>query len=197
MSSGGFVFLERDGEGSPTPIPKLYAVFRRSALASDLHVQELARSDLDVGPEVERHVPADFLAALQEQIGAPLYDQTRLVVGTIERGIYAVPTTAEAICLGSFPYGGSGCERPTRHGVCVEYDAADDDSSFLLYGIVGDDVASVEAVVGGQTREAELGENGYWLEVPDNGPDQLQELILHLHGGARDTVNLRIPNQLE
>jgi hypothetical protein len=197
MSSGGFIFLEVDGEGSPTPISALYAVFRRSALASDLHVQELARSDLDDGLEVERHVPADVLAAFQEQLGAPVYDQTRLVVGTIERGIYAVPTTAEAICVGSFPLGGSGCVRPTRHGVCVDYDAADDDSSFLLYGIVGDDVASVEAVVGGQTREAELGENGYRLEVPDHGPDQLQELILHFHGGATDRLNLHIPNPLK
>jgi hypothetical protein len=194
MSSGGFIFLEGDGEASPTPISELYAVFRRPALTSDLHVREVARSDLDVDPE--GHVPADVLAVYQEGIGAPVYNQTRLVVGTIERGIYAVPTTAEAICVGAFPLGGCGCERPTGHGVCVHYDAAEDDSSFLLYGIVGDDVASVEAVVGGQTREAELGENGYRLDVPDHGHAQLQELVLHLHGGAKDTLNLHIPNRL-
>jgi len=191
------MFLEKDGEGPPTPVSELYAVFRRSALASDLQAIKHARWGLEPHLQLEGHVPADVLAAFREELGAPLYDQTRLIAGTIERGIYAVPTTTEAICLGAFPLGGSGCERPTRHGLCIEYDVADDDSSFLLYGIVGDDVSSVEAVVGGQRREAELGENGYRLEVFDHGPDQLQELILHLHGGATDTFNLRIPHQLE
>ena len=99
--------------------------------------------------------------------------------------------------LGSFPHGGGSCGRPTRHGVRVACNAADDDSSVLLYGIVGDDVESIEVVVGAQVREAELGKNGYRLAVADGGRQQLQELILHMHGGATDTLNLHIPNRLK
>jgi hypothetical protein len=60
---------------------------------------------------------------------------------------------------------------------------------------LGGDAASpsVEVVVGGQARDAELGENGYRLAI-EGGRHQLQELLLHLHGGATDTLNLQIPS---
>jgi len=191
------MFLGGRTASPPTPVRELYAVSRRSARTSDLYVQELARREAYGGREAEPDTPAHIGAALHEQIGAPLYEETRLLVGTIERGIYAVPSTAETICLGSFPDGGGSCGRPTRHGVRVDYEAADDDSSLLVYGIVGDDVESVEVVVGGQMREAELGENGCRLAITDGGPQQLQELILRLHGGATDKLNLHIANRLK
>jgi hypothetical protein len=187
------MFLRGDAE--PTPVRELYAVFRRSAQPSDLFVQQLARRDApsDLSDE-DLRLP--HIQSVRELLGTPLYDDTRLIVGTTERGIYAIPTTAEAVCFGSFPDGGSGCGQPGPHGVRIEWDDPDDGSSFLLYGIVGDEVESVEALVGGRAREAELGENGYRLEVADRGRDQLQELILHLHGGATDTLNLHISNRL-
>ena len=168
----------------PKPVRELYAVFRRSARPSDLYVQRFARRDAPGDLPEEADIPADMRSALSEQIGTPLYDDTRLIVGTTERGIYAVPTTADAICLGSFPVGGNGCGQPGPLGVEVEWDEADGDSPFALYGIVGDDVSSVEAVIDGRRREAELGENGYWLVLEDGGRHQLQEVILRLHNGA-------------
>jgi hypothetical protein len=55
---------------------------------------------------------------------------------------------------------------------------------------VGDDVVGVDAAVGGVARQAELGENGYSIEVADAGWDQLSKLVLHLRGGATETVAL-------
>jgi hypothetical protein len=107
------MFLGGDAASPPTPVRELYAVFRRSARPSDLHVQQLARQDAYGGSDIGPDTPAHLQDAFRAQIGAPLYVETRLLVGTIERGIYAVPTTAEAICLGSFPDGGGNCGRPT------------------------------------------------------------------------------------
>jgi hypothetical protein len=189
------MFLGGDAEDKPTPVRELYSVFRRSATPSDLYVRQLARRDTHGGLiDEEPDTPPHIRSAFREQIGTPLYDDTRLIVGTTERGIYAMPTTADAICLGSFPDGGGGCGQPGPHGVKIGWDDASGDSPFLLYGIVGDDVSSVEVVVDGRRREAELGENGYRL-VLGRRP-QLKEAILRLHGGATWVLPLPKPRPL-
>ena len=164
---------------------------------SDLRVQLLARRDAYGGLEEEPDMPAKTRSAFRDQLGAPLYDRTRLLVGTARRGIYALPTTAEAICLGSFPDGGGSVGLPGPHGLRVAFDDdANEASPFRLYGIVGDDVASVEVIVDGGVREAELGQNGYWLVIEDGQREQLEELILRLHGGTTHVLPLRVQHPL-
>lgn len=190
VSSGSIVFL--GGHAEPTPVRELYAVFRRSAQPSDTFVQQLARRDAACDPADEQFLGPVFRLS-REHLGIPVYDDTRLIMGTTERGIYALPTTAEAVCLGSFPDGGGSCGPPGPHGVCINWEGPDDGSPFRLYGIVGDEVSSIEARVDGRPLEAELGENGFCLELERGGDHQVQEVILHLHDGA--TRVLPLPEQ--
>ena len=54
----------------------------------------------------------------------------------------------------------------------------------IVYGMVGDDVASVELVVDGKHERAQLGENGFALEIPDAPDKTLEELVLKHHDGS-------------
>jgi hypothetical protein len=119
VSTGSLFFLGGDAESPPAPIRELNTVFRRSARPPDVFVRQLAKADGRGGLEQELDTPEQIRSAFSAQLGAPLYDDRRLIVGTAERGIYAVPTTAEAICLGLFPNGGGSCGLPGPHGVLL------------------------------------------------------------------------------
>src|SRR5690349_11737697 len=108
------MFLRRDEGVPPKPIRELYAVFRRPAGQNALYVQQLARRDPPggLGEEHDMSMRPHIRSAFSEGIGTPLSDDTRLTVGTTERGISAVPTTADSICLGAFPDGGTSCGQP-------------------------------------------------------------------------------------
>ena len=80
---------------------------------------------------------------------------------------------------------------PDPHGLSIDYDDAADGHPFRLYGLVADDVRGVDVVVGGVTRRAELGENGYRLELADAGWRQVHNLVLHLRSGATETLPLQ------
>ena len=53
-----------------------------------------------------------------------------------------------------------------------------------VYGMVGDDVASVDLVVDGKHERAQLGENGFALEIPDAPDKTLERLVLKHHDGS-------------
>lgn len=46
-------------------------------------------------------------------------------------------------------------------------------------------------MVDGVTRHAELGENGYRLELADGRWQQVRSFILHLRGGAAEALPLQ------
>ena len=179
--SGSLIFVMSAHGGPPRPPRELYAVFRRPPRSSDLEAQQRARDDalLDTVGAPD---------ALGASIGGPLYEDARLVLGSGSRGIYALPTTRGAVCVGAFPDGGAGCGTPGPHGLSVEYD---DSLGLRLYGLVADDVRGVDVVVGGVTRQAELGENGYRLKLADAGWGQLHALRLHLRNGATERIPLQ------
>lgn len=104
--------------------------------------------------------------------------------------MYAVPTTSQAICIGHFPSGGAGCGSPGPHGLTVDYDDASDGAPWILYGMAGDDVVSLDAVVAGKTHHARLGQNAYVLELPAAQREEPERLILHLRSGATDELPL-------
>ena len=54
----------------------------------------------------------------------------------------------------------------------------------IVYGMVGDDVASVDLVVDGKHERAQLGENGFALEIPDAPDKTLEKLVLKHHDGS-------------
>jgi hypothetical protein len=54
----------------------------------------------------------------------------------------------------------------------------------IVYGMVGDDVTSVDLVVDGKRERAQLGENGFALEIPDAPNKTLGKLVLKHHDGS-------------
>jgi hypothetical protein len=182
--SGSVVYWGGTDGAPPAPPHELYAVFRRAPGSSDVEVRERARDDAFLGSIGDRSPGGAIL-------GRPIYNDTRLVFGGITEGVYALPTTNSAVCLSAFPKGGGVCGLPGPHGLSVGYDDAFDGLPFRLYGVVGDEVRGVDVVLGGVTRQAELGENGFRFELADAGWGQLHNLVLHLRGGATETVPLK------
>jgi hypothetical protein len=184
--SGGLIFFVKT-DGSPPPTAQeLYGVFRRPPWSSDVAAQQLARADALLDSVGEPGLAGASL-------GRPLYADTRLIVGNVGDGVYALPTTSGAGCVGAVPNGGGGCGGPVQglHGLSVEYDAPSGGLPLRLYGLVGDDVRRVDVVVDGVPRQAELGENGYRIELADAGWNQVSKLVLHLRSGATEAVPLQ------
>jgi hypothetical protein len=48
----------------------------------------------------------------------------------------------------------------------------------IVYGMVGDDVTSVDLVVDGERQRAQLGGNGFALEIADAPNKTLEKLVL-------------------
>jgi hypothetical protein len=160
------------GPGKPLPVRDLYGIFRRRATAADIAVAAVARDD---GYE-------------DDELGRPLYDQTRLLFGTRTQGVYALPTSTDAVCVSNFPNGGAGCGEPGPHGLTVDFDEASGQTPFVLYGLVGDDVQSVDFVFAdGGLRHAEVRENAYYVQMPGQQTDP-DRFILHLRNGVSDVL---------
>jgi hypothetical protein len=163
------------GESVPqTPVRDLYAVFRRPASPIDLAVRQLVTRDMYFELD-DDETPPDIRSAFRA-MGTPLYDDARLLVGTTESGVYAVPTTGDAICLGALPDGGGSCGQPGRHGVFVAFDSPSVGSPFRLYGMVGDDggqlrvggrVGAVEDVLGAEAGESAVEEAAETQRIVD------------------------------
>ena len=145
---------------------------------SDARVQEIARAD--ALPELN----ADPTS------GKPIYNDTRLVSGTAARGVYALPTTKQLVCLGVFPNGGGVCSSPGADGLTVGYEIAPNSRPSLIYGLLGDDVRGLDVMVSGVTRQAQLGKNAYVLELAHAKGKRLERLILHLRDGTTTVIEL-------
>jgi hypothetical protein len=181
--SGSMIFLgggEISGSAQPTPPRDLYAVFRRASNGEDLLVRETARDDSF----------ADSFGndPTESALGEPMYGETRLVSGTPGNGLYAYPTTKDAVCVGHMPNGGGACGDPGPHALTVGYDEPADGEPFVAYGLVGDDVRSIDLVIDGITHHAEVRENGYMLKVPVSQGAEIEHLILHLSDGTKDDL---------
>jgi hypothetical protein len=170
---GSVVMWGNDGTpGRPVPVRDLYEVFRRDPGESDTQAQRIARAD-------------GYGDRFSGPVGKPLYPDTRLVSGSTARGVYALPTSKQFICIGAFPRGGGGCLTPGQHGLTIDFDTRGDGSA-SLYGLIGDDVQGIDAVVGGKTFRARLGENAYALSTNR----QPTKLVVHLRNGETDEIEL-------
>jgi hypothetical protein len=182
-ASGSMIFLdggEISGSAEPTSPQDLYAVFRRASNGEDLRVRETATED--------SFVDSAGNDPTESALGEAMYGETRLVSGTPGNGLYAYPTTKDAVCVGHMPNGGGACGDPGPHGLTVGYDEPADGEPFITYGLVGDDVRSIDVVIDGITHHAEVRENGYMLEVPAGRGGQTEHLILHLRDGTTDDL---------
>jgi hypothetical protein len=175
--SGSIVFFSDNGSTPRRAAQELYAVFNRPPGAADHAAAALASADGFLAP------PGDSSPAA-ERLGRPSYPDTRLVAGTIRRGLYATPTTAGAVCIGVIPNGGGGCAEPGPHGITLGWDDAGDGSPSDVYGMAGDDVRSVEFTVDGKPRTVDVADNAYRLEIPRASRPDLETFVLHLTDGT-------------
>ena len=167
------------GQTSTPSVRDLYPVFRRETKTTDVQVQKFAKNDGDL---LLRPGVGD------SRVGEPIYKETRLIYGTPDRGVYAVPTTGQAICLGHFPNGGAGCSSPGPHGVTMDWEDASNGAPWILYGMAGDDVTGIDAVVAGVVHQVDVRESAYVLELPHAGRAPLQKIVLHLDNGETDEL---------
>jgi hypothetical protein len=167
------------GEGAARrPVEKLYGVFRRSQSSREAEIK----------PQVAAYsaCPAPDGAG-SEEIGRTITQLTRILLSDVGRGqdvLVAVPTTTDYVGITLFSSGGGNCGRPlTKDGLMLALQV--DEARFaIVYGMVSDDVASVDLVVDGKHERAQLGENGFALEIPDAPNKTLEKLVLKHHDGS-------------
>jgi hypothetical protein len=98
----------------------------------------------------------------------------------------SVPTTTGGICLTLSGYGPE-CVPTFRAGDHVDWFVwPTPGEPTAVWGIVSDDVTSLDVVsTGGTTTRAELGNGGFYAELTDGSLDRL---ILYLDDGSSETV---------
>ena len=172
---GGFFFLMVfDGGKSPSP-ESVYGVFRRPANEDDRAAAQTARSSGVLtglgGPE-------------------PDYSKGRLMEGTPQTGIFAVPMPDDTVCIAQLPEGGGGCGSVSAHGLTADYDEGYGGDPFRMYGLAGDEVQGIDLVLSGIPHAATVGANGYELSIPGGRAEDIDQIIIHLRSGARDVIDL-------
>ena len=104
--------------------------------------------------------------------------------------IFAAPFGEDRLAVAVLPNGGgSWGARPGPDGLflmCTQLETGD----LVVHGLVADSVESVDLVVAGVTREAQMGENafGLWLEQTHEA-DQ-ERLVLHRRDGTTNEIGL-------
>ncbi|MGH8586432.1 MAG: hypothetical protein ACREWE_09705 [Gammaproteobacteria bacterium] len=82
--------------------------------------------------------------------------------------------------------GGGGCGAPGPDGLALHW-AYTPSRSLVVYGLVGDEIGSVDVVIAGQTHAARMGENAFGIRVEGAKPSELATLVLHRRDGTTTT----------
>jgi hypothetical protein len=170
--AGSFsLVIAGDGTKDRRPVTEWYSVFSRPGTARDRAVAE----------EV-----AQF-AEPEGGCGAPISARARLLlsgIGAQHYDLVAVPTSTGFVAYGLLPTGGGGCGRPFR-GLVL---AGEIDSDVVLhYGLVPDDVESVEVVLKGRAHEARMGDNAFAVEVKGASEKDGGQVVVHRRDGTTQT----------
>jgi hypothetical protein len=158
------------------PVKKLYGVFRRSQSRGEAEIKPQMAVDAACstpgGPDSARY-------------GRTITRLGRILLSDVGRShdvLVAVPTTTDLVTVALSGEGGT-CGRPmTRDGLMIALQVFG--RVAIVYGMVGDDVASVDLVVDGNAQRAQLGENGFAIEIPDAPNKTLEKLVLEHHDGS-------------
>jgi hypothetical protein len=160
-----------------TPLKKLYGVFRRP--------QKIRESQI-------AH-PCSTIAVGGEDRGKPISGLRRILLRDVGRRRYelmAQPTTTGNVNLGLSPEGLSpegsascGSTPMTADGLILA--AVLEDGDGVVYGMVGDGVVSLDAVVDGVRYHARLNENGFAAHIPDAFGKVVEKLVLVRKNGSK------------
>jgi hypothetical protein len=158
------------------PVEKLYGVFRRSQ----------SRREVEMRPQMAVDASCSAPGSPDSaQSGRTITRLGRILLSDVGRShdvLVAVPTTTDLVTV-ALSGGGGTCGRPmAKDGLMIALQMFG--RVAIVYGMVGDDVASVDLVVDGKAQRAELGENGFAIEIPDAPDKTLEELVLEHHDGS-------------
>jgi hypothetical protein len=121
-------------------------------------------------------------------LGEPQADTVRIALrGVGKRGydLAAMTTDSEAVALVLDPNGSTACARPTADGLLFAAELRQRNA--VVFGLVGDKVDAVDLVIDGMARRAQLGVNGFALEIPNPVGKTLDEVVLHEKDGSKTT----------
>ncbi len=160
------------GSEDPRPIAELYAVFSRP------------------GTKAEQDVATDaaHFADPEGSCGAPIPGQARILlrdVGADDADLVAVPTSKGFVAYGLLPMGGGACHLPLKGGMMISGEIGSDTS--LHYGLVPDDVESVEVILNGAAHKARMGENGFAVDVESASEKNDWRVVVHRRDGTTQT----------
>ncbi|MGH9890944.1 MAG: hypothetical protein ACREA0_02950 [bacterium] len=192
--SSSIFFFDEDTERRP--IKEIYSVFSRPRNDADQRGGELAArwGALDMGGDVE--MPRPLGVSEEEWRASPsgemIVEEGRvplLGLGGEEDMLYAAPTSNDHIHLALLPNGGGGCGAPGTDGLDLHW-AYTPSRPLVIYGLVGDEIGSVDVVIAGQTYAARMGENAFGIRVGGSKPSELGTVILHRRDGTTKSIPL-------
>lgn len=196
-SSGTFFAFSAAEPGETRPIDELYSVFVRPRNDADRRAGTLAArwGALDMGDDLDDvtdrppGVSAEQWEAMRP--GEVLEAEGRLLLeglGGQEDKLYAAPTTNGHICHALLPNGGGSCGAPGPDGLDLSWSLSPS-GGLVVYGLVGDEIASVDVVVAGETRVARMGENGFGVRF-EGTKARLDRIVLHRRDGSENVIHL-------
>jgi hypothetical protein len=199
--SSGFLFFDASSDTERRPIKELYSVFARPRNDADRRAGDLAAwwGALDVGAGADDEMDRPPGVSEEEWRvllpGDVLEEEGRLLLeglGGEEDMLYAAPTANEHICHALLPNGGGGCSAPGPDGLNLNATYTPS-RSLVVYGLVGDEITSVDVIVGGETHGARMGENAFGIRVDGAKLSELDAVLLQRHDGttARIPIGLR------
>lgn len=184
INTSWMLLYDQGGTDSTPPPEELYAVFARKQTDDEAKIAPEVVADSSCSmplPQKSKHT--DF--------GKPIEEKARILlrgVGSGNDSLVAVPTTADSVAIAVLPAGGGSCARPATNGLILAADS--DGDTAHVYGMVDDQVRSVDVITGGQTHRAKLGENGFSVTLPGGAEEHLDKLVLHKADGSKAEVPL-------
>ena len=199
-SNGGFLMEAGVGfsDTERRPIKGLYSVFSRPRNDADREAGELAArwGALDMGGDVEEEMDRppgvseeEWRASLPDEA---IEEEGRLLLQGLcaeEDMVYAAPTTKDHVCHMLLPNGGGGCGASGPDGLGLHW-VYQPFRPLVVYGLVGDEITSVDVVIAGQTYAARMGENAFGIRVEGAKPSELDTVVLHRRDGTANNIGL-------
>ena len=193
------VHLAADDPQAPkSPVRELYGAFRRPRTDADRSAGELASrlGALDFGESIEDLPLPPGISSEQWRDMSPgdvVHEEGRLLLaglGGEEDKLYAAPTRNDQVAHELLPNGGGGCGSPGPDGLHMGWTQTER-GDLVVYGLVSDEVAAVDVVVGGVTHEARMGENAFGLRLEQTHDSDLERVVLRRRDGTRNEVALK------
>ena len=174
-----------DDGSKRVPLKELYGAFARPQTPAEAEIGARAAADLPCGLPPSAGKDASPSKHDFPDLGKTEPQGARLLLRDIGRSRYdlvGLATTRGAVALGLFPGGSGSCGLPTVDGLVLA--AQSEARGAIVFGLVDDDVKSVDLVIDGASISARLGENGFAQEISNAKGKALDRIVLRHSDGS-------------